>query len=168
MKQYDFLGLLLIFFLLFSLIKCAENQTKRNKKNRYNKTKLNFMKRKYSKRNINKFLRKNQEEDDEEEEKTERYNTTFMPLNIYLDLNNFNNEFPTDIFGAETKDIFIKAMNRAKEILEGYLYIEIDYDFKIKYDEDYFETQYNIHYYNQSIKTSKLIPYNLFILFFFR
>ena len=86
------------------------------------------MKSKNPKRNINKFLRKNQEADDEE--KTQRYNTTFMPLNIYLDLNNFNHEFQSDIFGAETKNIFLKAMNRAKEILEGYLYIEIDNDFK--------------------------------------
>jgi hypothetical protein len=123
------------------------------------------MKSKNPKRNINKFLRKNQEAD--EEEKTQRYNTTFMPLNIYLDLNNFNHEFPSDIFGAETKNIFIQAMNRAKEILERYLYIEIDNDFKIKYDEDFFENQYNIYYYNESIKTSKLIPYNLFILFYF-
>ena len=128
MKKPHFLGLLLICFLFFSLIKCAEKQIKRNRKNRYNKIQLNHMKSKNPKRNINKFLRKNQEAD--EEEKTQRYNTTFMPLNIYLDLNNFNHEFPSDIFGAETKNIFIQAMNRAKEILEGYLYIEIDNDFK--------------------------------------
>ena len=114
-------------------------------------------------KHINKFLRRNQDG----EEPIGRFNTTFMPLNIYLDLNNFNHEFPSDIFGEETKNIFIQAMNRAKEILEGYLYIEIDYDFKIILVEDYLESQYNIFYYNESIKTSKLIPYNLFILFYF-
>ena len=163
MKQSHFLGFILILFLLFNLINCAEKQTKWKRKNRYNKTKLNSMKRKNSKRNINKFLRRNQDG----EEPIGRFNTTFMPLNIYLDLNNFNHEFPSDIFGAETKNIFIQAMNRAKEILEGYLYIEIDYDFKIILVEDYLESHYNILYYNESIKTSKLIPYNLFILFDF-
>ena len=167
-KTYLF-GLLITSILFFSFIECNKKIPKWKEKKSYNKRKINNLKRKSDKRNLHGYLRKNQEipEDENEKIKKERYNATFVPLNIFLDLTNFNYTFPNDTFGNESKVIFIEAMKRAKEILESYLYIEVDYNYHIDYDIDYFETQHEIFYYDDIIPNTTLYPYNFFIIFSF-
>ena len=165
MRKNCVLGLTIIYILFFNFIECNEKEKKLNQKrghNRHNIKQINSMERNNRKRKAHNQLRKNQED---EEEKTERLNTSFVPLNICLDLTNFNETIPDNF--KEKKDIFINAMYRAKDILEEYLYIEVDYDFKIEYKENYFEEEYGILHYNEFIKTSTLVPYNLFVLFNF-
>ena len=163
MKKIHFFGLLIIcmFFLVF--IDCSKKMPNWKNKNRYNKKQLNIKKR----NNMNKIAYKYMRRIEEEEEVEGRYNTSFVPLNIFIDLINFNWTFPNDTFGYETKDIFVKAINRAKKILESYLYYQIDYDFVNTMDVDYFENFYSIIYYNKTIINTTLHNYNFFILFNF-
>ena len=59
-------------------------------------------------------------------------------------------------------------MYKAKDILENIIDIEMDYDVINKMDEDYFDIQYDVEYFNQAdIINSRLYPYNYYILFKF-
>ena len=78
--------------------------------------------------------KRNLEEELGYEDPEEIYNISFVPLNIYLDLLNFNYTFPNNTLDINTKKIFIEAMNNAKNILNNLLYIQIDHDEKIFFD----------------------------------
>ncbi len=68
-----------------------------------------------------------------------------MPLNIYLNLFNFNYTFPNETLG-DNKDMFIQSMNKAKEILQ---------DIIIQYEAPYSSTPPIIN------KTKFVQDYNL-------
>ena len=111
---------------------------------------------------INNFTNKkrNLEEESDYEDPEEIYNISFVPLNIYLDLLNFNYTFPNNTLDINTKKIFIEAMNNAKNILNNLLYIQIDYDEKIFFDYAYFPYVCGIEFYSNNINNSFLYPYN--------
>ena len=171
MKSYHCIRLVIIIWLLSCCIECStKKKNLKDKKEKY-KRPLNSKKKINEKKNIHKYLRQNEEgggenQDGEETEPQGRLNTTFVKLNIFLDLLNFNYTFPNETFGEETKDIFIEAMNRAKNILETYLYYEIDYDFVNTISDNFFNTL-EVEYYSEIVASAKLDYYNFFILFRF-
>ena len=145
-------------------MECNKKVPKWKEKKSSNRNKIESKKKNIMNKSSYKFMRKNEEED--EVKAQGRYNTSFVPLKICLDLFNFNYTFPNETFGYETKDIFIEAMKRAKNILEAYLYYEIDHDFVNTVEKDFFEDVYDIEYYNKSIINTTLDNYTHFIVLF--
>ena len=159
----NFFEILIICILFFCFIDCSKKVLNRKDRNNENKIDTN---RKYKiNKTKHKYIRRNEE--NEEEEEKGRYNTSFVPLKIFIDLIIFNLTFPNETFGYDTKNIFIDAINKAKNILESYLYYEVDYDFVITMAVDYFETEHSIMYYDKTIINATLHNYNFFILFNF-
>ena len=159
--------LVLMFFLCF--IECNKNENKAEKNRRLKKRQIDKIKWNNQKRNRYNRLRRNDEGGEGEGNEGEakgKYNTSFVPLKIFLDLTNFNYTFPNNTFDEVAKDNFIEAMNRAKNILETYLYIEIDYDFVNIITEDYFEIFF-VNYSSKMLINTTLHDYNFFILFRF-
>ena len=148
MKTIHVFCLLLTFVFFFYIIECTKKVKNLKSKKEFNNKRIN----------IDHHLRRTQA--------VGRFNTSFVPLKIFIDLTNFNETLP-DSWNEEKQTIFIKAINRAKEILEAYLYIEVDYDFKITYEEDYFYTAHDIEFYSEKIPNTTLDDYNFFILFNF-
>ena len=163
MKGIHIFSLLIIYMLLSCFIECRKKSPNLKEKKRLNKSRINARKR----NNTTKPKYRNKRKNEEDEEPKGRLNTSFVPLKIYLDLYNLNYTFPNETFGESTKEIFVEAINRAKNILESYLYIEIDYDYHITMVNNYIESEYQINYYNKSIINTTLHNYNFFILFDF-
>ena len=102
-----FYYLILIIIIDISLQK---NISKQNVSN-YNEVKINIKTRKLN----------DNEEEEEEVEEIEYYEDFYSPLNIYLDLNNFNNKIPNHL--KNDINTFIITMNNAKEALGKFILI---------------------------------------------
>ena len=114
---------LTIYFVLFLYLSCQ---------NQYNKKyiKKNSETQKEKKEKVKRRL----EGDDNGEPGDDDYHT-FRQLNIYLDTYNFNDTFTYD--KEKYLDIFINAMNKAKDIIESFIEIETDIEANIlDYDID--------------------------------
>lgn len=156
MRKNLLFGLLILFVLFFNLFECSKRIPKQKEKKGFKE--INKKKKSHNTRNTSKNLRRAEEG---------RFNTSFVPLNIFLDLTNFNYTFPNETFGEETKYNFIEAMKRAKKMLETYLYYEIDHDFVNVIDADYFE-DYDVDFFDgKALINATLDEYNFFILFRF-
>ena len=153
---------LTICAVIFCSCECKNDTSKLKFEKRKKRERFNLERNKV-KSNIKRKL-EGEEEAASSTEAVGRYNTSFVPLNISIDLNNFNNNLPSSL--TEYKDIFIQAMMKAKAILEDLLYIEIDYDEKIILGK-YFFDQNNIEFFDIKINNSKLYPYNYHIFFNF-
>ena len=96
----------------------------------------------------------------------------FSDLSIYLDLFNFNDTFPSDKFG-NTKDIFINAMEEAKNILETIFLIspESNPDAGLEIDAAVYKEFMGISLWDDNIfideGTLSVAEYNIFIIFKF-
>ena len=103
-----------------------------------------------------------------------------MPLNIYLDLYNFNYTFPNETL-RDYKDMFIQSMNKAKVILQEII-ISINFNYRSQNYEDNpaiinknkFLQDFNLSFWNdtmykegESIKNILGNTYNYYIFFNF-
>ena len=160
MKGIHFFDLLIIYMLFSSYIHCNIKTSNLKQKKRLKKNLIKSKNKNITDKTAYKVKRRN-----EEEAPVGSFNTSFVPLKIFLDdYTNLNYTFPNNTFGEEKKEIFVEAINRAKTILESYLYFEIDYDFHNDLVPSYFD---DIDYYDKSILTTNLHNYNFFILFYF-
>ena len=159
-KQHNLIMLINLFYYLILVINFDfSSQTEILKQNftDYNKTKINIKTRRLS-------------EDDEDDDGYDElvYEDWYDPLNIYLDLNNFEETIPSNLKNDASK--FITAMNNAKDALGKFILIhdthENDEITNDKLDE------WGIDYWNNSlfgdtVKTIGDSEYNFFIFFKF-
>jgi len=108
---------ILLFFLLylFFFINVCNATSKHRPINDNKKNKVN---NKYRKRNSKGKYSKRKLSDPEEKE------FPFLPLKIYLDMEEFEFTFPTEL--NDYKNNYLKAMNKSKSILEDFLEIQTD------------------------------------------
>ena len=115
-------SLLLFLIFIFFIIDFSNEALSKNRKNVMNNKRDSNVKIRERKNKINNKTRKLDVKED-----IEIYfgNSTFSPLKIYIDLAEFNETFPKESSNLDIED-FVKAMNRAKAILEDFLEIGLD------------------------------------------
>ena len=151
---------LTIYFALFLYFFCQneyhEKHIKKNRKTRKDKKP--------------KVKRRIEGDDDNSEDDDDDQYHTFGKLNIYLDTNNLNETFPYD--KEKYLVIFINAMNKAKDIIESFIEIEIDteaklLDFNIDSLKDENIMKWNKDLFGEGGTNIKPDIYNYFIFFKF-
>ena len=152
-KNYSLSFLFLIF--LFFLIDISYEASSNQRKNLVNNKNNSNDKVRERKKRANIKNRKLDDDEEEEEHDIDYYfqNLTFKPLKIYIDSAEFNKTFK-ETFPSDSDiklDDFIIAMNRAKDILEYFLEINIDTTESIDFErysttsDEYIQTYYGIN-----------------------
>ena len=152
-KNYSLSFLFLIF--LFFLIDISYEASSNQRKNLVNNKNNSNDKVRERKKRANIKNRKLDDDEEEEEHDIDYYfqNLTFKPLKIYIDSAEFNKTFK-ETFPSDSDielDDFIIAMNRAKDILEDFLEINIDTTESIDFErygttsDEYIQTYYGIN-----------------------
>ena len=134
-----------LFFLLYFLnyFECSEKFNSQYK----------YTNNKYKKNIRNKFRERNLNDDSIPEGNNDIY---FAPLSIYIDTIQFNDTFPNELI--EYKDNFIKAMYKAKDILEDFLEILSD-----KNGEPFESLELVPSLYETFYDSTNIFNYNFFI-----
>ena len=163
MKKYQKISihifLVLSFLIMYGNASFNHNLTKKDNLDKENLNNNTLYK-------MNSFSRRRMEEEplvEEEEEHIE--NLSYVPANIFLDLYNFNETFPEELGDSE---IFIKAMNKAKDLLKEAILINTDLNGEIKYDDIDYSDWWEIEYFNEDVfKKIYLKDFNYYIIFSF-
>jgi len=136
-KFFRYKLLLITFsFLLISFSLCDKKKTNKNIKN----------------------YKKNRKLDGTEEE--------FKDLKFFIDLNNFNNTFPTAWNTNNYKTIIIESIKEATKILESFLEILIN-EFPVLYETDEDLNEFNIYSWDPMFVNQKIFDFNYVVFFAF-
>ena len=157
-----FLILSLVYIYYISAIKNVFNKKEGKKSNIYLKgDKVKKKEKLYNKYKNKKRLINSEENDTPEED-------DFIPLNIYLDLYNFNYTYPNETL-LQYKEYFYEAMYNAKSLLEKFVKISTNTQISESSYEAQYRDEWGLEYWNNDFFEVylNLSAHNYYILFRF-